>query len=531
MVPNVPLETDATVTSGSLGSVTPLSNVYATDPLYTTLKEDYKTVRLLRLLPLPSGICCELFVASLERYRGRFDAVSYTWGHDEPSHEITVNGRPFLVRRNLWHFLNARQRMRRGKRTVLWIDAISIDQDNPTERNHQVALMGNIYRTANQVLAYLGEGSRETDAMLPLLEDVNRWEKRLSQTHAYLQMRSALEYIFNQDYWRRLWIVQEVILANHTVFICGEHSLNESQFRKLLFLHLVCRHDFLPEQTMKHLYAAQRLLLHKSDLRSRHRAMNHSLIDLIYSYGSLACSEPLDHVYGLLGLIETCQKSTSRISVDYSRSRAQLLCSVLQAESSEDSVPLALTLYGILDPTSHDPRSTPDNMLLPVTLSLQRWRMYSTMYNIAQTCSLPSMRRPCNQHFISEPLAAAELEPINLDHDIWAVYDFAVPQKIEAHLLITRASKAEFGTNPLNGVDKLKAIWATPDEQTSVTASLSEEKIAAVFSGFVMLAQTATFSIESGQTRLCMQTQQRDLFEWLDLLTRLPLAAAAEQPG
>lgn len=172
-------------------------------PLYVPLKQDHKTVRLLRILPSSLGIYCQLFVASLEQYRGRFDAVSYVWGHDEPSHEITVNGHSVLVRRNLWHLLNAWKRMRRGKRTVLWIDALSIDQQNPSERNHQVALMGNIYRTANQVLAYLGEGSQDTNAMLPLLEDINRWEKRLAQTNAYLQMRSALEYIFAQDYWKR----------------------------------------------------------------------------------------------------------------------------------------------------------------------------------------------------------------------------------------------------------------------------------------------------------------------------------------
>ena len=41
-------------------------------------------------------------------------------------------------------------------RLTLWIDAICINQDDVFERNHQVRLMGDLYRSATSVLSWLG---------------------------------------------------------------------------------------------------------------------------------------------------------------------------------------------------------------------------------------------------------------------------------------------------------------------------------------------------------------------------------------
>jgi len=38
----------------------------------------------------------------------------------------------------------------------LWIDALSIDQSNDSEKGPQVAMMGAIYQLATRVIAWLG---------------------------------------------------------------------------------------------------------------------------------------------------------------------------------------------------------------------------------------------------------------------------------------------------------------------------------------------------------------------------------------
>jgi hypothetical protein len=44
---------------------------------------------------------------------------------------------------------------------ILWIDAICINQEDITERGHQVQLMGRVCSKATRVLVWLGEASEE----------------------------------------------------------------------------------------------------------------------------------------------------------------------------------------------------------------------------------------------------------------------------------------------------------------------------------------------------------------------------------
>lgn len=40
---------------------------------------------------------------------------------------------------------------------IIWIDAVCIDQDDDTEKTHQIGLMSKIYGQANRVIIWLGE--------------------------------------------------------------------------------------------------------------------------------------------------------------------------------------------------------------------------------------------------------------------------------------------------------------------------------------------------------------------------------------
>ena len=68
--------------------------------------------------------------------------------------KILVNGKSFLVRRNLYEFLEAAGTS--FPRLAIWIDAICIDQFNHAEKNQQVRQMGKIYTAAENVVVWLG---------------------------------------------------------------------------------------------------------------------------------------------------------------------------------------------------------------------------------------------------------------------------------------------------------------------------------------------------------------------------------------
>ena len=58
---------------------------------------------------------------------------------------------------------------------VLWVDAICIDQDNIPERDAQVQLMGNIYRTAGRVIVWLGPEADNSAMLPPLVDSLVAW--------------------------------------------------------------------------------------------------------------------------------------------------------------------------------------------------------------------------------------------------------------------------------------------------------------------------------------------------------------------
>jgi len=90
-----------------------------------------------------------------------FDALSYVWGNADKTELIFCDGHTLLITPNCG---SAMRHLRNKKSpSALWIDAICIDQDSLIDRNHQVSLMGEIYKAANHVFIWLGSGSPEVD--------------------------------------------------------------------------------------------------------------------------------------------------------------------------------------------------------------------------------------------------------------------------------------------------------------------------------------------------------------------------------
>jgi len=85
-----------------------------------------------------------------------YEALSYTWGSSGTDIHIELDGQDSSIRPNLAYALAA---LRRSEPRVLWVDALCINQNNIHERNHQVEQMGEIYRQARRVLAWLGRPS------------------------------------------------------------------------------------------------------------------------------------------------------------------------------------------------------------------------------------------------------------------------------------------------------------------------------------------------------------------------------------
>jgi len=124
-------------------------------------------IRLLHIQPgaFASPIICNLKVHLLSS-KPAYDALSYTWNNLRGSQIIIVNCVPCSVTSNLELALR-HLRPRDGEgvhELVLWVDALCIDQGNDGEKAVQVGMMGEIYRNARRVRAWIGEREEDGDA-------------------------------------------------------------------------------------------------------------------------------------------------------------------------------------------------------------------------------------------------------------------------------------------------------------------------------------------------------------------------------
>lgn len=104
-----------------------LSLSIAETPLLTLIPASEKT----------NDIHCKLETVPLSQLAGqKYEALSYAWGDPTKSHEIFVNGKVLKITTNLHVALQYLRQPDVAR--VLWIDAICIDQENISEKNHQV---------------------------------------------------------------------------------------------------------------------------------------------------------------------------------------------------------------------------------------------------------------------------------------------------------------------------------------------------------------------------------------------------------
>ncbi|KAK0707555.1 heterokaryon incompatibility protein-domain-containing protein [Lasiosphaeris hirsuta] len=143
--------------AGAPGSVPIASSV-----LYQAL-QGQNDIRLMQLEPgsITNPVRVNLTTVDF-RSSPPYDAISYVWGNQTPTHTISCNGVDLGVTANL-HSALVQARLANAGRLV-WADAVCINQSNVQERGSQVASMGLLYRRAVKVLICMGNPPDENGA-------------------------------------------------------------------------------------------------------------------------------------------------------------------------------------------------------------------------------------------------------------------------------------------------------------------------------------------------------------------------------
>ncbi|KAJ8112467.1 hypothetical protein OPT61_g5173 [Boeremia exigua] len=208
---------------------------------YDTLPQG-EFFRYLLLQPGPdhARLKCSLHTAHLRDTE--YEAISYVWGTEIRDHDILCDGRKLKITKNLH---DALQKLRHPIAVrKLWADSICIHQQNTEEKAHQVANMGRIYATAQQVLLHMGlDPSNHAPDVASLLKDMRSlfdhelakfenpdWNliSFLSPNDPLVEDKrwQSLEVLFQLPWFKRGWVVREAGLARECLVIWGD-----SEFR------------------------------------------------------------------------------------------------------------------------------------------------------------------------------------------------------------------------------------------------------------------------------------------------------------
>ncbi|KAI8933434.1 hypothetical protein NX059_010048 [Plenodomus lindquistii] len=290
-------------------------------------------------------IRCELFHARLQDIEDsiEYEALSYTWGDAGPKNFVWIDDKLLEVTANLFAALSHLRRQHEDR--ILWIDAISIDQVNDKERGHQVRQMGSIYRSATQVIIWLGLPSPQTDQAFSNMQlfaknmrqqpcnnwklSDNRWRDTWLQTLPLLeddkerskkQLRDGFLDLLNRSWFERVWIIQEVANARKAAVACGRYSISSRIFAIMPTLLQLEPGTFsqpiieiMPGPSRQFSWWSQ-----KRDLRTLMCKFRHS-----------RASDERDSIYALLDISSDAQGVTST-APDYSKPMHRVVQTVLR---------------------------------------------------------------------------------------------------------------------------------------------------------------------------------------------------------
>lgn len=273
-------------------------------------------------------------------------ALSYCWGSATRDKDVVCNGKLLNVTAHLKRGILELQAIPMLTGCWVWIDQISINQDDPVERSHQVSFMRDIYKRAIRTVVWLGPSDGPSEGGHSLSErlfDLSQrreysisfasWEMKFPKRKLHEELDACLELalprlnsppwaelyrMLSKPWFNRIWVIQEVSLSREPpilvyggkardfmpLLLSGRwiggskmHSSLESRVPKPLTSF--CVQDLYLITNPGRRWSFQALVLHTLD----HEATDHR-----------------DHIFALLGIADETSGSSpwpSELITDY----------------------------------------------------------------------------------------------------------------------------------------------------------------------------------------------------------------------
>ncbi|KAI1212289.1 HET-domain-containing protein [Annulohypoxylon truncatum] len=286
-----------------------------------------------------------------------YEALSYTWGSGKRHWPIYVTDL-LTTTATLWNVVRAKfkrviSQQNLGialkhlryvdKPRVMWIDALCINQADEVEKGSQVARMSEIYRLAHRVVAWIGPEENDSDHAMEWMDllssqvevDFSKFELSPAKNCTDptignvavpldFDARSAVSvcHLLSRQWFSRLWVQQEVALANSEAIIkCGFYQVKWHNFKRAL----ACLYLKSKSSTV----AREQFNLDLMSLTGFFRGTTqNSIINLRENFGKSHCMDPRDRLYAVSALLPEIERAFV-LPPDYTKSYAVIYTHVV----------------------------------------------------------------------------------------------------------------------------------------------------------------------------------------------------------
>ena len=277
---------------------------------HSPLQDASKSIRLLRYSGPLAFELIEKSFEEIEKSRIEYSALSYTWEGDfyrplrEPPYGlVTVDSRKFEVKRNLYSFFLFQQ-YKLLEDSLLYVDAICIDQTNLEEKASQVQIMQDVYKHAARVVVYLEEGPSQN---LEVVREALSVNENTRTSVPMDQIDRLIWEVMTKEYWERLWIVQEVLLGGN-VGICNKDSgsISWSEFAHCLRRFKNASVDQYKELANRYPHATtviEAKARWDEDRFNSQIPLGFTIWEALETFSRQKCENKRDKIYALFGIL------------------------------------------------------------------------------------------------------------------------------------------------------------------------------------------------------------------------------------
>ena len=285
--------------------------------------------RILKLAPGKKDdktISCSFVTASVDRLM-EYEAISYLWGvPGQRSMEIYLadpqgKSYPIFIRSHLYEALKFLRHP--SKFRYFWVDALCINHGNSdkVEKNKLIAMKRFVFRNAENLCFWLGEDESSKTALrfIPRILDLTGIDS-LVRDESTVDDWIAFIALLKNPVFSRLWLVQEVAVAQNVTLHCGQPAIHYGDlvdavatfrsFRNQISLMLRSKGRNARELSARRVIMAESFIeISANSLRitttpnkeqKTHRLL--SLEALVSHLSSLDSTNPLDRIYSVLAI-------------------------------------------------------------------------------------------------------------------------------------------------------------------------------------------------------------------------------------